>query len=93
MSTLEQTSPASDAPPGAQPPDYLERLRLPRFRHHHPPVKNANEEYQKTLSPLDKLAVAITDKVGSMGFFFIILTWTVLWTGYNILASMVHALH
>lgn len=73
--------------------ELLEKLRLPHFQHDHPPVKNANEEYQSTLSPLDKLAVAITDKVGSMGFFLGILIWTILWTGYNILASEVHALH
>jgi uncharacterized membrane protein len=35
----------------------------------------------------------ITDKVGSIGFFLIIAGWTVLWTGYNILASEVPALH
>ena len=28
-----------------------------------------------------------------MGFFLIILTWTILWTGYNILASEVPGLH
>jgi len=69
------------------------KLRLPHFQHDQGPVKNANEEYKNTLSPLDRLAVAITDKVGSMGFFFIILGWTIIWCGYNILASEVPALH
>ena len=94
MSTIEQTSPQEPSHTTPAPlPAYLERLRLPRFRHEHPPVKNANDEYQKSLSPLDRLAVAITDKVGSMGFFFLIMVWTILWTGYNILASEVPALH
>ena len=70
-----------------------ERLRMPHVTQNHPPVKNANTEYLKSLSPLDRLAVAITDRVGSMGFFLIILCWTVLWTGYNILASEVAGLH
>ena len=70
-----------------------QKLRMPHAPGDHPPVKNANTEYLKSLSPLDRLAVAITDKVGSMGFFFIILVWTVLWTGYNILASEVPGLH
>ena len=39
------------------------------------------------------MAVFITDKVGTMGFFLVILTWTVLWCGYNILATEVPALH
>ncbi len=77
----------------ARMPEYLEKLRLPRFRHDHPPVQNANEVYLASLSPLDRLAVSITDKVGSMGFFLAILGWTVLWTSYNILASEVPGLH
>ncbi|HUB86182.1 MAG TPA: DUF1003 domain-containing protein, partial [Rhizomicrobium sp.] len=38
------------------------------------------------LSPLDRLAVWITDRVGTMGFFLIIFVWTVLWLGWNFLA-------
>ena len=73
--------------------ELMDKLRLPHFEHNHPDVKNANDEYEKSLGPLDKLAVSITDRVGSMGFFLGILVWTILWTGYNILASEVHALH
>lgn len=71
--------------------DLWERLRM-HYTHPQAPIVNANEVYQKELSPLDKLAAAITDKVGSMGFFLLILTWTILWTGYNILASEVPGL-
>jgi len=35
---------------------------------------------------MDKLALFITNKVGTMGFFFIIFGWTVLWLGWNFLA-------
>ncbi len=69
------------------------KLRLPRHEHDHPPVANANDVYKSSLSPLDKLAVQITDRVGSMGFFLAILVWTILWTTYNILASEVASLH
>lgn len=34
------------------------------------PVKNTNEIHRSRLSKLDKLALFITEKVGSMGFFF-----------------------
>lgn len=34
---------------------------------------------------LDKLAIWITDHVGSMGFFLIIFIWTTCWLGWNIL--------
>ncbi|MCC6485804.1 MAG: DUF1003 domain-containing protein [Armatimonadetes bacterium] len=72
----------------------LSRLRFPAFNHHsHPPVQNANDVYESRLSLLDKLAVYITDHVGSIGFFIIILAWTLIWTGYNALATEFKALH
>ena len=40
----------------------------------------------KKLSTLDRLALLVTQKVGSMGFFLIIFFWTVAWLGWNILA-------
>ena len=94
MATVEADA-AAHAASGTNPilGDIFEKLRLPRFVHDHAPVKNANDEYERTLKPLDRLAVAITDKVGSMGFFLAILVWTILWTGYNIVASEIHALH
>ena len=41
---------------------------------------------KKNLSVLDKLAVWITERVGSMGFFILIFLWTALWLGWNMLA-------
>ncbi len=49
-------------------------------------IKNANTEYQQRLSSLEKLAIWITDHVGTMGFFLIIFIWTVLWLSWNIFA-------
>jgi len=73
--------------------DIWSLLRIPHFKHDHPPVRNANEVHAEQLSPLEVLATKITDKVGSMGFFFIILGWTVIWTGYNISATELKFLH
>jgi CRP-like cAMP-binding protein len=55
--------------------------------------RNVNVVYEKSLKTLDRLAIAITNRVGSFGFFLIILGWTAVWTSYNILASEVPALH
>jgi len=55
--------------------------------------RNVNVVYEKSLKTLDRLAIAITNRVGSFGFFLIILGWTFVWTSYNILASEVPALH
>jgi uncharacterized membrane protein len=72
-------------------------LHLPRslaeLRARRKPIRDINKEHEQSLSKLDRLACVITEKVGTMGFFLIILAWTVLWCGYNILASEVKALH
>ena len=38
------------------------------------------------MSPIDRFALAITKRVGTIGFFLIIAVWTVLWLGWNLLA-------
>jgi len=70
-----------------------ERLRQTNLLVSQRVTRNANIVHEQSLSALDRFAIAITDKVGSIGFFLIIAGWTVLWTGYNILASEVPALH
>jgi uncharacterized membrane protein len=53
----------------------------------------ANQAVIDNYSRLDRLAVRITDRVGSMTFFLIIFGWTLLWVCYNVLASKVPSLH
>jgi len=50
------------------------------------PIRNVNLERNQNLSRLDKLAVWITDHVGTMGFFIIIFVWTIAWLGWNLVA-------
>jgi uncharacterized membrane protein len=52
-----------------------------------------NQAVIENFSPLDRLAVRVTDRVGTMSFFLVIFAWTVLWVSYNVLASKVPALH
>jgi len=47
------------------------------------PSRNVNVELARSLSPSERLAVWVTDRVGSMGFFFAIAIWTILWLGWN----------
>jgi|SRR4051794_30899671 len=49
-------------------------------------MRDVNEEHRQSMNRGEVLALFITDHVGTMGFFFIILTWTVLWLGWNLLA-------
>jgi uncharacterized membrane protein len=48
--------------------------------------RDVNAELAADFSPLDRLALVVTTKVGSSGFFLIVLAWTVLWLGWNLLA-------
>lgn len=58
---------------------------LAEIRRKHP-LRNTYAEVVKGMSGLDKLAVAITEHVGTMGFFLIILVWTAIWLSWNFLA-------
>ncbi|GIW35195.1 DUF1003 domain-containing protein [Meiothermus sp.] len=62
------------------PPNIIEILKRRK------PVRNVNQLHQASLSPLERLAVWITERVGSMGFFLIVFTWTMLWLSWNFLA-------
>jgi uncharacterized membrane protein len=48
--------------------------------------RNANIRHKEKLSKLDKVALWITSKVGSMGFFMVIFLWTATWLSWNTLA-------
>src|ERR1700686_3587704 len=60
-------------------------LSLEEFRRQRKPLRNVNKEASEKLSALDRLACSITNRVGTMGFFLIVLIWTVLWLGWNLL--------
>jgi uncharacterized membrane protein len=47
---------------------------------------NVNKQHKDSMTVLEKFAVSITEKVGSMGFFIIIFIWTFGWLIWNIFA-------
>jgi len=61
-------------------------LTLREIRALHKPIRNINVEYRQNLRKIDKLAVFITEKVGTIGFFLAIFSWTILWLDWNIFA-------
>lgn len=61
-------------------------LALAELRRRLKPQRNANVDFAEQLTHLEKVAVWITDHVGTMGFFLLILLWTASWLGWNILA-------
>jgi uncharacterized membrane protein len=52
-------------------------------------LRQVNIEHRKGLSRLERLAIWITERVGTMGFFLVIFVWTLVWLGWNTLAPSV----
>ncbi|PZE18971.1 DUF1003 domain-containing protein [Putridiphycobacter roseus] len=46
-------------------------------------IKNTNHIYKEKLKKTERFAIWITDRIGTIGFFFIIFSWTLLWLGWN----------
>jgi len=61
-------------------------MTIEQLKKYRKPIRNANIIHKQNLSSLDKVAIKITDSVGSMGFFILIFIWTVVWLGWNTLA-------
>src|SRR2546423_910472 len=59
---------------------------LDQIKQRHKSVRNIKVDHQPKLSKLDKLAIWITDHVGTMGFFILIFCWTVFWLSWNMFA-------
>jgi uncharacterized membrane protein len=51
-------------------------------------IRNINIEHRKSLTYLDRIALWITERIGTMGFFFIIFAWTIFWLSWNALAPV-----
>ena len=49
-------------------------------------IRNVNVTHKENLSKINKIALWITDNVGSMGFFLLIFSWTLIWLSWNIIA-------
>jgi uncharacterized membrane protein len=61
-------------------------LSLAEFRKIRVAPHDVNKEFSENLSRLDRFAIWITERVGTIGFFIIIAVWTALWLGWNLLA-------
>ncbi len=59
---------------------------LEELKKHRKPLRNVHKDALKRVSKLDKLAVWITERVGTMGFFLIIFGWSLFWLSWNFLA-------
>ena len=61
-------------------------VSLQEFKKNRKPHRHPHSQLKKSRGALANLAMWITVRVGSMGFFLIILLWTAFWLGWNFLA-------
>src|SRR5512135_2924522 len=80
---LQIRSPAMSA---AKQTELAKPPSLAEVKKRRPPLRNVYKEIVETVGPLDRLAVWITARVGTMGFFLAIAAWTIVWLGWNLLA-------
>ena len=74
---------AAASPPAIALPKPMSLAEFKKTRKH---LRDVNREHHARLKPLDLLALWITTRVGTMGFFLIIFGWTVVWLSWNMLA-------
>jgi uncharacterized membrane protein len=63
----------------------MEKTSIEKFNEEYP-IQNVNKIHRERMSKMDKLALVVTERIGTMGFFFIIFAWTFTWLGWNVLA-------
>lgn len=59
---------------------------LAELRKHRAPLRNVHRQVRDNLGLMNKLAIWVTERVGTMGFFFIIFVWSAFWLAWNFLA-------
>jgi uncharacterized membrane protein len=63
-----------------------QKLSIEDLQKQRRPIFNPFVEARKNQNALEKFAITITNRIGTMGFFFILLVWTILWLSWNIFA-------
>lgn len=61
-------------------------LSIEEIKKNYKPIRNVNVHHREKLTTINKVAIWITNHVGSMGFFMIIFCWTLIWLSWNTLA-------
>jgi uncharacterized membrane protein len=59
---------------------------LEEFVRQRAPTRNVNAEHAERLGRLERIGLWITQRVGTMGFFLLIFSWTTAWLSWNLLA-------
>jgi len=66
----------------------IKSTTLSEIRKHRTPIRRVNIEHKESLSTLERVAIGVTNRVGTMGFFLVVFSWTVLWLSWNTLSPV-----
>jgi len=61
----------------------MKALQFDELRKLRKPVADVNVEHREHFTKVEYLALLVTEKIGTMGFFFLLTGWTVVWLGWN----------
>ena len=61
-------------------------LPLHELKRRRKPLRNVNEQHQQQLTHMERIALAVTQRVGTIGFFLLIAGWSFVWLLWNLTA-------
>lgn len=57
---------------------------LAELRAYRKPIKHPHKEARLSFSSLERFAVKVTQSIGTIGFFFVLSVWTLVWLVWNL---------
>ncbi len=64
----------------------MDAMKLEEIKKLRKIIWNVNKKHRESFAPLEKFAIWITERIGTLGFFFLLFAWTIVWSIWNIFA-------
>ena len=62
----------------------MDAMKLEEIKKLRKIIWNVNKKHRESFTSLEKFAIWITERIGTMGFFFLLFAWTISWLIWNI---------
>ena len=64
----------------------MDAMKLEEIKKLRKIIWNVNKKHRESFTSFEKFAIWTTERVGTMGFFFLLFAWTIIWSIWNIFA-------
>jgi len=64
----------------------MDAMKLEEIKKLRKIIWNVNKKHRESFTSFEKFAIWTTERVGTMGFFFLLFAWTIIWLIWNIFA-------